>query len=413
MPRLEHSSRTPRILVYLMLLQFGVGGALYPFITLYLEDREISRSEISMIFLAAAGASAVLPFLWGWVADRLLPVNRLIALLHLTAATTLLCLGQLEAYAAIFVAFTLFSGFQHPTISLVNALCYHNLDDPEHQFGKLRLWGSVGWVLPSVPVYLWMLHTGDTEFGFVIYLTAGLQLVLVLSSPLLPHTPPPGKVTAAPRGVAVDEMPLRPPSSYRQDVRRLFGTPSFVVLLLSIFFVLSSFAIMFYWSSPRLREAGVPERWIGLVHAPGIVLEIPLFLLLPRVLKRIGYRGTLLLGGLAAVARHLVYALSNNQLVLIVGSMLIAPCVVFFLITASLAVNALAPREVRATAQCLQTLAGAGLGSMSGLLVASWLTSTAGANVEGSLEPPFLCAALGSLAGAMLLAVVRIETRDE
>jgi hypothetical protein len=385
-----------------MVLQFAIGGALYPFIAVYFEDLGIGRPRISLIFVAATGASALLPFLWGWIADRLLAVNRLIALIHLAAALTLLVLGQLEAFAAIFVAFTLYNGLQQPTIALVSALCYHNLDDPARQFGKLRLWGSVGWMLPSVPVFIWMARAEISSFEFVVYLTAALQLLLVLSSPLLPHTPPPARSSARAAAAEGKVVPARP--SYGADLRRLFAAPGFVMLLLSIFFIISSFAIMFYWSSPRLREVGVPERYLGLVHWPGIALEIPLFLALPWVLGRIGYPATLVLGGVAALSRHLIYALCDSQIVLVLGSALMAPSVVFFVIAASLAVNALAPREVRATAQSLHALTGAGLGSMSGLLATHWLTAG-----TDNLAVPFLYAAAAALVGVVLLAWVRVR----
>src|SRR5258708_26503049 len=55
----------PPVLCAAMALQFAVGGAVIPFVTLLLRDRGLDFSHISQIFLASSGTLLVFPFLWG------------------------------------------------------------------------------------------------------------------------------------------------------------------------------------------------------------------------------------------------------------------------------------------------------------------------------------------------------------
>jgi hypothetical protein len=344
-----------------MLLQYGAGGALYPFLAPYLAAKGFAVRDISWATLAAAGMATVMPFVWGALADRVVAVNRLVALLHLVAAGVLLGWSGLEAFAAVFALYVLYTAFQQPTNSLVNALSFHNLDDPASQFGGLRLWGSIGWILPSLPIGLWLAWRSSPTFDSVVFFAAAYHGALFLCAPFWPHTPPAGRrVLDGERGGARRR--------FLDDVRALVRAPGFVLLLVAGFFTLASFPVMFFFGSLALERSGVPKPWLGPAMALGVVGEIPLFLLLRSCLSRFGFRAVLAAGVTTVLLRHLVYAFATEPLPLVLGSFLNAPCIVFFVIAASLAVDRIAAVEVRATAQALFTLMGNGLGGMCGLL---------------------------------------------
>ena len=375
-----------------MLLQYAAGGGFYPFLGPYLESAKgFEVRDLSLLALGAGVVNCVMPFVWGALADRVIAVNRLICLLHLSAAFSLLIFSQGAGLVMLTGLFALYTAQQQPTNSLSNALCYHNLDDPPRQFGPLRLWGSIGWALPSVPIAFWLLDEGERSLHFIIYLTFGLHLALALLYPFLPHTPPAGRKEGA--------------GSFFTDLAILFRARGFAMLLLVTFLVQAGFAIMFYLSplalGRSLVDSDIRLGWLGPIQTAGVILEIPLFLLLPRLLERLGYRKVLGLGIAASLVRHLVFATSTSPLALALASQLIAPCVVFFLIGVSLAINSIAGREVRATSQTLLALAGSGLGSVLGLASSSLLAS------EDSVKSSFFFACGCSLLSLLLLLGVR------
>src|ERR1051325_5895814 len=85
----KRQDRIPRSLCAAMLLQFAVGGSVVPFVTLLLRDRGLGMGQIGVIFACAAAMLLVVPFFWGMLADRYLPLDRLFVVLNVIAAAAL------------------------------------------------------------------------------------------------------------------------------------------------------------------------------------------------------------------------------------------------------------------------------------------------------------------------------------
>src|SRR5712691_10494120 len=89
----------PRVLCAAMAVQFAAGGAVIPFVTLLLRDRGLDFAHVSQIFLASSASLLVFPFLWGMLADRWVPLNRLFTALNLLAALALVRLAGQTSFA--------------------------------------------------------------------------------------------------------------------------------------------------------------------------------------------------------------------------------------------------------------------------------------------------------------------------
>ena len=177
---------------------------------------------------------------------------------------------------------------------------------------------------------------------------------------------------------------------------------NYVVILIAFFLISGSFSLLTYYSPPHLVSLGMARKWIGPVQCIGVLLEIIVFPFLPRLLGRFGYRVCLSAGALCLVARHLIFVFSSSLWLLALSYLLAGMMVVLFYIGASIMVNHLASRSVRASAQTILVLIGSGLGPLvTNASVSLWLSSH-----PGDLRPVFLFA--GVLAA---FAVVVIEWR--
>jgi hypothetical protein len=270
----------------------------------------------------------------------------------------------------------------------MNALSFHHLSDPPKQFAVVRSWGSVGWILPFLPISLWLARPGQSDLTFVLWTGAGLCVAMAVLSLFLPHTPP-GAAGTDPRRMA-----------YGPAVKLLVRDGNFVALLAAMFLVAGSFSILSYYSPPFLEDLGVPRPWIGPVQAIGVLFEIVLFQWQPAMLRRWNYTGVLLLGCGALVVRHALYAVVREPWTLSISYLLAGVVIVCFHMGASLLVNAIARIETRATAQTLLSLSGQGLGPMCANYAAGSIAELSG----NRLEPVFWFAALwGALAASLVL----------
>ena len=377
-----------------MAAQFAAGGAVIPFITLLFRDRGLSLGEISLIFTSSSATMLAAPLLWGMLADRLMPVNRVLGLLNLLAGASLAFLAGQQHFRGLLIGYTCYFACFNPSLYLLNALSFQHLRSPRDQFGFLRAWGSFGWIVPFLPIALWLARTGLGELDFVIYLGVVCCAAMAVLSFWLPHTPPAGGSPTADGAARFHSAQL-----YARGVSRLLLNREYMVLLSSMILVAGSFSLLTYYSPPVLQEAGVPRAWIGPVQAIAVLFEIVLFQWQPALLRRWNYTGIALAGCVALAVRHLMFATTANLVLLAASYLLAGAVIVLYHQGVSLLVNAIATNEVRATAQTLLLLCGQGLGP----LFANGVTMRLTGHSQG-LRPVFLFAAALAGVAACLIA---------
>jgi predicted MFS family arabinose efflux permease len=380
-----------RPLVTAMVLQYAVGGAIFPFLTLLLRDRGFTVSQISVALLCGSVVMLASPFFWGMLADRYLPLNRLFTVMNLLAAGALVVLIVQHAFLPTIIGVALFYACFNPTPILVNALAIQNLPDPHRQFGPIRAWGSVGWILPSLPIFIWLTLDRLQNLEFILWLTTGLALAMAAAACWLPHTPP----------GAVQRLGDLPSPGYWTGMRRLLRNVDYLVVLGAYLLMAASFTIQAFYSPIRLEDLGMSRPWIGIVQSLGVAWEIVLFLGRAWIVQRLGLGGSVAVGCVALTLRQLLFASADNLWVLGLSSLLVGTTVVFFHIGVNLIVAALAAREVQSTAQTLLTLCSSGIGP----ILANGAVGRMTVGGHADLTDVFLLSAgCSALAGLLLLA---------
>lgn len=380
-----------------MVVQFAIGGAFLPFLSLHFRDQRLDFKQIGWIYFTASLISATMPLLWGIVADRFLRVDRLLLVLHLLGAAAIFLLSLEDTFSGLLLAYGFWSATSWPSGALFNAFCYHSLASPEKQYGKLRMWGSVGWMLPSLPVWLWLSLQGNKDVHFVLWLAAAVEAGFLFLAFILPAAPSEsglpagaGESRGQAEGWSEGEGEALP---FKAAFFRLLSQPGFLVLLFIAFLMYWSHTVNFYYSPVYLEQCGLPRQWIGPQQSLGVALEVMTFSSLPWALRRFGYLGSLSLGCGAMLLRQLIFVFSQDTRLLVASSLLSGVSVVLYLTPLSLAIDEIAGRKVRASAQTLLLIAGPGFGSMASHLVSGMLAD----QPRFGLAAVFLSAALTAL----------------
>lgn len=390
--------RPRRSLRWAMLMQYAACGAVIPFVSMWLVDRGLSYRQISHIIMTSATVLLVAPFFWGMVADRFVPLDRVLMMVNVLGAAALMVLAHQNHFEGMLVAYVAYTAFIFPTFHLINALGFHHLLRPERSFSGLRAWGSVGWIVPFLPISLWTAWRPEAGLSFILYLGMGLGLGMAVLCWYLPHTPCGGRRKAGHGGGHAAYLPA---------VRELLANPNYLVVLLSMFLLSGSFSLVTFYSPPFLEELGMPRPWIGPAQAIGVVFEVWLFQRQPALIRRCNLVRTVVFGCLALVLRNLMFSVLSDVWVLAVSYVLAGAYVVLYHIGTSMLVNRLATDAVRASAQTMMGICSMGLGPM----FANWMAGRLAAMSGNNLRPVFLFATFLAMMATLLIVAANKSLR--
>lgn len=76
-----------------------------------------------------------------------------------------------------------------PTLALINAVSFNQVGDPEKDFARIRVWGTVGWIVAGL-IIGWLAWEQSSSLINTFRLAAAVSLVMGVFSFTLPDTPP-------------------------------------------------------------------------------------------------------------------------------------------------------------------------------------------------------------------------------
>ena len=427
-----------RKLCLMMFLQIFIWGAWFELGFDYIPSLGFAGWQNAPIFGAFNIGALVALFFSTQFADRKFAAEKFLGLSHVVGGVAILGLffirpapvdpadkAAVQAAAdAIFWPFFLLMllhcVFYVPTVSIANSIAFANLKDPAREFGPIRVWGTVGWIVASWPFIFilvdWAKVPSMSEVGFVewvgkvlgtskegaaaseaqryIFVVAGVaSFVLAAISPTLPHTPP--KPAAGGDSLAW------------LKAARFLKHPFIAVLFLVTFIDAAVHQSFFYWTASFLKspEVGIPANWVLPVMKIGQIAEILTMLVLGYVLKTLGWRATMIIGVLGHSARFAVFAFYPEKEAAILINALHGVCYAFFFATVYIFVDEFFPKDTRSSAQGLFNALIIGVGPFVANLVCGQLGETYKVGTKLNYSAIFQVSMYAGLAAAVILAL--------
>ena len=153
---------TARARRVMMFLQYAIWGAWLPFLWLVpvRAPAHAPASRSATMFAAGAVGAIVAPFVAGQIADRWFATEKFLG--DQPPARRACSSGSSpsdrELPAASCASRSLYSLVYAPTMPLTNSLAFHHLPDRDRDFGRVRLWGTFGWIASGIAMGQWLLR---------------------------------------------------------------------------------------------------------------------------------------------------------------------------------------------------------------------------------------------------------------
>ena len=131
---------------------FAYLGAFAPFFTLYLNAVGMSAVEIGVLMSMPQLTRIVAPHLWGWLADRGANGLHIVRLAGLAGTVAWLGVYASTQFAWLFVVLLAVMFFWSAALPLVEAMTLTHLGDETARYGRIRVWGSIGFIVAVIGV---------------------------------------------------------------------------------------------------------------------------------------------------------------------------------------------------------------------------------------------------------------------
>ncbi|PIX05606.1 MAG: MFS transporter [Gallionellales bacterium CG_4_8_14_3_um_filter_54_18] len=262
-------------------------GLFAPYWSLYLQSIHFNAVEIGILMSVQPVMRMLAPSLWGWLADH---SGRRLQVVQIAAAlSALFYFGVFftVSFWGMFLVLGLMSFFWSASMPLVEATTLSYLGKHTARYGRIRSWGSVGFIVAVVG-----LGYAFDYIAIAWLLWAGLicELGIFLFSRLLPET----------RGTAHH--------TDRQPVSSILFQTRVLALFAACFVMAAAHGPYYIFFSIYLVEHGYAKSAVGGLWALGVICEIGVFFLMPWITRHFSFTQILIGSFGLAVLRFFLIA---------------------------------------------------------------------------------------------------------
>ena len=269
-------------------LTYGVLGSLAPLLALILRDSKNFDSRQIGITLAASSIGMLFsPAIMTFLADRNFDTRKILRAIFLFTAIALCAVYYLKEPLAVTIAWATYSIIFIPTLPLLDGYYFNSMrnhgdkkEKPTNEYQFVRVWGSAGFMVPAIALFF-ILDTNasaiEALWCAIIWCAMAFLGTLFLHPCRIKHP-------------ATSQTPTR------QALRVIFSRRT-LPMCIGLFLVYVAANCYYpYLSVFFIDEIGIGLKWIAMISALGVAIEIGYLLGLSPIRRLIKLKGIMVLG---------------------------------------------------------------------------------------------------------------------
>ena len=285
-----------RRLSFFYFLYFALLGCIAPFWGLFLQAREFSAEDIGFLMAAFAAIRILAPNLWAHAAGYF---SSPLVMVRWAGVLTALCFAgvwwanSLSSMLLVMLAYGFFWAAMLPQYETITMQALNNrIDD----YSKIRLWGSVGFIVAVVALG-WLFDVLSVN-----YLPAVMLVIMLL-------------ITANGFFLSASAT-LREEKKGQNFISQALQKPVIVFISITVLLQISHGAYYTFFSI-YLEQLGYSKSAIGLLWSLGVFSEVILFWQFHRLLHLLSWRGWVMISLILTAVRWLLISQQADQLILL------------------------------------------------------------------------------------------------
>ncbi|MBS4223718.1 MFS transporter [Lederbergia citrea] len=346
-----------RISMFYLFLYIGMGSFM-PFMSLFLNERGYDGATIGIILAAGSLTGIAAQPIFGLINDAARDYRTLLKVSSFLSAIVAFGFIFSHAFIPMMITAIVFSFLNTPAGTIVDAITVENGPKFGFTFGQVRLWGALGFAFITVIAgYVYSAigyHYSFLAFSFF----AIIMFLLMFTFPKL-------------------ERAKRPEVLGKEVLGALFTNWHFGLFLGITLLISGSVTMNFSYLPIYFQKLNYPVDLVGWNFTIAAVVEIPLFWLSAKLIRRIGLFPMLILGIFAYAIKYIVMGFAPPVGVVLSLQALDGLAFAFYFSSAVEIVNLMAPKHAKATAQTLFAAAG-GIAGIVGNVVGGLIVDQQG-----------------------------------
>ena len=363
----------------LFLASYYLAHAVYQgYASKYFEAVGMKPIQMTILLAAAPAVSIFMQPLWGMVGDRAKSRNRVLCLLIIASAALVLTYPIFPAFWWLLIVSTLFSSVYTSVQPMGDSIILEALQPKNQPFGPLRLMGCLTFAVGNLFIGRFL----DGRMEWMVYLTAAVLLLTLLSTRTLPPTPGHQSKGKKMNMLGILRLP---------HMSALIGMLMLMQLTMGYFY-------SFY--SPYFTSLqGGTTTILGWCYFLSAISEVPFLLNADRLFDKLGAGKLMSICALALTLRWILLASFPNIYVAAGSQILHGWGFIVMTVSMSKYMSAAVPDELKASGQMMLALVGFGIARVFGILGGGLLSEAL-----GGVQAGFAVMALVSGAALVLFA---------